>query len=302
MKRFGWVVALITATGPAAALEVVNVAEGVYALVGDLGQRSPENLGNNATFGVVVTETSVVLIDPGAGWKAAAAIDAAIDTFTDKPVRFVINSGGQDHRWLGNDYWQMQGAMVIASAAAVEDQKSRGSLQMTGLDTLVGSEGLSGTTPAYADMVFDSEYVLEVGGVRFEITHTGQAHTPGDSFIWMPSTKVMFSGDIVYVERILTIGDQSHSGAWIEAFEAMAAKAPEIVVPGHGQPVPFATAKADSYDYLVNLRAQMGPYIEEGGDIIGSVEVEQQAFSYLQNFDQLARRNAQQVFTEMEWE
>jgi glyoxylase-like metal-dependent hydrolase (beta-lactamase superfamily II) len=301
MKHMVLIAALAGAT-PVVALEVVPVAGGVYALVGDLSQRSAENLGNNATFGVVVTSEGVVLIDAGAGWKAAAEIDAVIDTFTDQPVRYVINSGGQDHRWIGNSYWQAQGATVIASEAAVADHKDRGSLEMTGLNVLVGEAGLEGTSLSYADVTFDSAYTLSLGGVDLEITHAGQAHTPGDSFIWMPSTQVVFSGDIVYVERILGIGDQSHSGTWIEVFEALAALAPEIVVPGHGQPVPLATATADTYDYLVNLRTQMGAYIDDGGDIIDSVNVDQAAFSYLENFAGLAKRNAQQVFSEMEWE
>ncbi len=301
MKHFVLVAALVGAS-PVVALDVVPVAEGVYALVGDLSQRSAENLGNNATFGVVVTSGGVVLIDAGAGWKAAAEIDAVIDTITDQPVRFVINSGGQDHRWIGNSYWQAQGATVIASEDAVADHKDRGSLEMTGLNALVGAEGLEGTAPSYANVTFDSAYTLSLGGIDLEITHAGQAHTPGDSFIWMPSTGVVFGGDIVYVERIVGIGDQSHSGTWIEVFEAMAALAPKVVVPGHGNPVPLATATADTYDYLVNLRTQMGVYIDDGGDIIDSVNVDQAAFSYLQNFEGLAKRNAQQVFSEMEWE
>ncbi len=301
MKVFAAIILLLGAA-PAWALEVVPVAGGVFALVGDLGQRSPENLGNNATFGVVVTDEGVVLIDPGAGWKAAAEIEAVIAGLTDQPVRYVINSGGQDHRWLGNSYWQEKGATVIASAAAVADQKNRGSLQMTALEALVGPEGLAGTRPAYADITFEDTYTLRLGGVELALTHAGQAHTPGDSFIWMPSTGVMFSGDIVYTGRIAGIGEQSGSASWVGVFEAMAAFAPDVVVPGHGRPVPLAVATADTYDYLVNLRNRMRAYIDEGGDIIGSVNVDQSAFAYLENFDGLARRNAQQVFSEMEWE
>ena len=52
----------------------------------------------------------------------------------------------------------------------------------------------------------------------------------------------------------------------------------------------------------MNLRAQTGAFIDEGGDIIESVDVDQAAFSYLANFEGLVKRNAQQVFSEMEWE
>jgi len=302
MKQITLAALLASSALPVAALEVVPVSDNVFAIVGDLSQRSPSNLGNNATFGVIVTDEGVVLIDAGAGWKAAEALDDVIDTITDQPVRFVINSGGQDHRWLGNEYWQAQGAQVIASAAAVSDHQARGSMQLTGLGVLVGEEGLEGTSPAYADVEFDSEYALTVGGVELAISHVAQAHTPGDSFVWMPSEGVVFAGDIVYIERILGIGDQSHSGTWIEVFEAMAALEPEVVVPGHGNPVTLEKAVEDTYSYLTNLRAQMGAYIDDGGDIIGSVEVDQAAWSYLVNFEGLARRNAQQVYSEMEWE
>ncbi len=44
---------------------IQRVTDSVYALVGEMVQRSPQNLANNATFGVVVTEDGVLLIDPG---------------------------------------------------------------------------------------------------------------------------------------------------------------------------------------------------------------------------------------------
>lgn len=299
--KFLTIAAFVLSALPAYALEIQPVTQNVYAIVGPLDQRSDENLANNATFGVVVTSEGVVLVDTGGSWKGAEELHQAVRQITDLPVKIVVNSGGQDHRWIGNDYWQQQGAEVIASAAAVEDQKDRASVQMTGLSILIG-DMLDGTVPAYADTVFDTSYAFEFGGVAFEIIYAGQAHTPGDSFIWMPSSGTVFAGDIIYTERILGIGEQSHSGTWISAFEALAALEPTHVVPGHGRATTLEHATADTYDYLVNLRAQMATFIDEGGDIIESVNVDQAAWSYLENFEGLAKRNAQQVFSEMEWE
>jgi glyoxylase-like metal-dependent hydrolase (beta-lactamase superfamily II) len=299
--KFATLAAFALSALPLHALEVQQVTDNVYALVGSLEQRSPENLANNGTFGVVVTDAGVVLIDTGGSWNGAAQIHGAIARITDQPIKYVINSGGQDHRWLGNHYWQSVGAQVIASNAAVADHHDRGSQQMTGLSVLLG-DAMAGTKPAYANITFDTEYSFELGGVSFELTHAGQAHTPGDIFVWVPSESTVFAGDIVYMERILGIGDQSHSGTWIEVFEAMAALNPTNVIPGHGHVTTLEGATASTYDYLVNLRTQMGAYIEDGGDIIDSVNVDQAPFSYLVNFEGLAKRNAQQVFSEMEWE
>ena len=81
-----------------------------------------------------------MLIDPGGSWKGAQAIHEAIRSLTDKRVKYVVDTGGQDHRWMGNGYWKAQGATVIASRAAVADHKDRGSLQMTALSGLLGDQ------------------------------------------------------------------------------------------------------------------------------------------------------------------
>ena len=283
------------------AFEVQKVTDGVYALVGEMTQRSPANLANNSTHGVIITDEGVVLVDPGGSFKGAARIDEEIKKLTDKKVKFVINSGGQDHRWLGNGYWKAQGAHIIASQDAVEDQKDRGSFMMTMLDNLIGKE-LDGTEFVYADTTFEKNYSFELGGLTFEITDAGHAHTPGDSFVWVPQKKTIFTGDIVFVERILAIGDSANSGGWIEVFNEMAKRNATYVVPGHGHATDMAKAKADTLDYLVNLRVKMTAYMDAGGEIIESVNVDQSAFSRLQGFDSLAKRNAQKVFSELEFE
>ncbi|WP_435138942.1 MBL fold metallo-hydrolase [Pseudopelagicola sp. nBUS_19] len=299
--RMALVYAVAATTAQADMFELQNVTDNVYALVGPKEQRSPENLANNATFGIVVTDEGVVLLDPGGSWKGAEAIHNRIREITDQPVKFVVDTGGQDHRWLGNGYWQALGATVIASQAAVEDHKDRGSLQLTGLSQFIG-DGLVGTEPSYADVTFVNDYLLEFGGLTFEIMHPGQAHTPGDSFVWLKEKDTVFTGDIVYVERILGNGNQSNAKSWIEVFETMAALDPVHVVPGHGHATTLGHATADTYDYLVNLRTQVGVLIENGGDIMDAPMIDQSAFSYLEQFDNLAGRNAQTTYEQMEWE
>jgi glyoxylase-like metal-dependent hydrolase (beta-lactamase superfamily II) len=161
---------------------------------------------------------------------------------------------------------------------------------------------LEGTEPVYADETFVDKKMLTLGNTLIEIRHAGHAHTPGDSFIWLPQHKIVFSGDIVYMDRMLGVGGMSAHRSWIDAFEAMAALKPEIVVPGHGAPAPLAKAKADSYEYLVFLRQAVLNFIEEGNGIEDIGKLDQSRFSYLENYDSLKGRNAQRVFEELEWE
>ncbi len=283
-------------------LELVKVAKDVYALVGPITNRTPENLGNNATFGFVVTTEGVVLIDSGGSFLGAQKIHQAIKKVTDKPVRYVINSGGQDHRWFGNGYFSAQGAKIISSKDARADHQQRLSNQISYLTSLIGDDKFKGTEEKFADILFDKDYELTLGGVKFEIHHVGQAHTPGDSYIWLADRSVMFSGDIVYVERMLGVGEQSNSKSWVKVFESMAAFRPEHVVPGHGHPVSLAGAEKDTLRYLVALRSKVSNFLEQGGDASDISQLDLSEFSYLSNYDTLSGRNALKVYTELEWE
>ena len=283
-------------------ITIEQVTDSVYALVGDLGNRSTENLGNNATFGVIVTPEGVVLVDPGGTREGARRIHERIREITDQPVVTVINTGGQDHRWLGNGYFKSLGATIIASTDAVEDQKNRGRDQYNMLAVLVGEELVRGTEYVHADRVFSDRLAIDVGGTPIEIIHQGGAHTPGDSFVWLPRESVLFTGDIVYTERMLGVIDVSNSRNWLKVFDAIAAYAPVHVVPGHGSPTDLDKARQDTYDYLVYLRQAVRELMDSGGDISEISTIDQERFRYLANFEELAGRNAQRVFSEMEWE
>jgi len=283
-------------------LSLKKVSNNVWSIVGPLTNRNKENLGNNATFGFVVTDEGVVLIDSGGTFKGAKAIHKIIKSVTKEPIRYVINSGGQDHRWFGNDYFSRQGAKIISSEAAKKDHQARLSSQWSRLEGRIGKSALEGTKEKFADITFKDDYKFSLGGIHFELYFRGQAHTPGDSFIWLPQSKVMFSGDIVYTQRMLSIGDQSSSKSWLHVFNTMAAFKPKYVIPGHGVPTTLATAQKDSGDYLAYLRSSIALFIESGGGAHEISRVNQSRFKYLSNYEALKGRNALKVYTELEWE
>lgn len=279
-----------------------KVVEDVYAIVGPLGNRSEKNFGNNATFGLVVTNEGAVLIDPGGTLTGAQRIHDVIQKVTDKPVKYVINTGGQDHRWLGNDYFMRVGAKVIASKNAVADQKNRLKDILLRLSNAAGDKAMQGTIERYADIQFDDRYEFTLGGVNIEVVHPGAAHSPGDAYVWLPQYKVVFSGDIIYMDRMLSLMSFSKSKDWVAAFKAIELLKPKFIVPGHGKPTDLEKAKASTLDYLLMLRDKVGNFMEAGGAIQDVGNIDQTRFKYLVNYDLLKGRNIQQVYQEMEWE
>ena len=159
------------ASEPVFVPRAVQVTPQVYAIVGPLGQRSAANAGLNANFGFVVAATGVILIDSGASAYSAAMLEKAIKEVTDKPIRWVLNTGSQDHRWLGNDYFAQKGAAVHALSATVQTQQTQGEQQLAGLSRFVGDQ-LKGTKPRHASVTYGlPENALTLDGVQI-----GRAH------------------------------------------------------------------------------------------------------------------------------
>ncbi len=262
---------LAATTAQAVEVNFRPVAPGIYAHIGETGGRTVENEGLNANLGLVVTPAGSVLIDSGATHRSARQIHAAIRRVTDQPVKWVINTGGQDHRWLGNGYFKEQGAELIAHANGRADMQGRGGDQMQALRAAL-KERLDGTVPTLpARWLEGNDVRLELGGVGLELKHRGGAHTPGDMMVWLPDRGVLFTGDVVYVERLLGVIPVSNTKRWLETFAVIEQLNPKVIVPGHGKVADLATARADTRVYLEALRAHMKKAVDDGTDISAAI-------------------------------
>lgn len=280
-----------------------HVADGVYAHVGDKGARTADNEGLNANIGLVVTPAGAVLIDSGATFQSARQLHEAAKRVTAQPIRWVINTGGQDHRWLGNQYFQAQGAEVIAHQNARADMEQRGQDHLQSLQAVL-QEKAAGTRPSLPTRwLTGRDETLALGGVRFEFKHRGGGHTPGDTVVWLPERSVLFSGDIVYVDRMLGVIPVSHTGRWLETFGVIEQLKPRWIVPGHGDVTTLATAQADTRDYLQALRRHMQQAVEAGTDLSAAVKTfDSTPFTRLLNAADLMPGNASRTYLELERE
>lgn len=280
-----------------------RVADGVYAHVGDLGGRTPLNEGLNANIGLVLAQDGAVLIDPGATWSSARDIHRAVQRVTALPVKWVVNSGGQDHRWLGNGYFKAQGAEIMAHESARADMANRGGDQLQALRTLLGSKA-EGTEPVMAARwLTGRDTSLVLGGVRLEFKHRGGGHTPGDLLVWLPQQRVLFAGDLVYVDRLLSVLPVSSTAAWLASFDEIAALAPLRIVPGHGRVTDLPTSAAQTERYLRALRAHMKRAVDDGTDVSAAVKSFDLApWRQLANSAELHPGNASRTYLELERE
>lgn len=292
----------VSSLAQAFGLKVEKVTANVYALIGSIDARSYDNYGLNDNLGFVVTPKGVVLIDSGASFQGAKIVAAAIAKVTDKPVRWVINTGSQDHRWLGNEYFVAKGAQVMALKRTATTQREYASQELNMLRPVL-KDHLDGTVPAYAAKpIADDHATLELGGVRMELHWFGDAHFPGDVVVWLPKQKVLFSGDLIFVDRILGVLPSSRVVSWRQAFHAAEKLNPTFIVPGHGEVCDLAKARRDTGDYLDWLVTEVGRAVtnwEPIGDAVARLGKAPQ-FAYLKHYDTLHRANINHTYLQLE--
>jgi len=278
-----------------------KVTDNVYAIIGPLGQRSKENDGLNNNLGFVVTHEGVVLIDSGASRLGAERVADAVAEVTRKPIKWVLNTGSQDHRWLGNAYFSAKGAETIAMARTAAAQGKYAAQQLDSLKGFLG-ERLKGTVaePAKRQLAGDKASIT-LGGVEFQFFYT-DTHFPGDTMIWLPKQKVVFSGDLVFVDRVFALLPWSSVKHGQAAFHAMEALKPKYIVPGHGGVSDLAKAKrecGDYYDFLNDTVGAAAAEMEPMEEVIARYK-KLPAFEHLDHFDELHPTNMNRTYLEYE--
>ncbi len=127
-------------------------------------------------------------------------------------------------------------------------------------------EGLSPTPPTET---FDGRLDLTVGDLAVELIEVGPAHTAGDVIIHVPSTRTIFTGDILFIEGT-PIMWEGPVGNWIAACEKIAELDPEVIVPGHG-PLTDTRGALAVRDYLVYVRDEARKRFDAGLSIRDAV-------------------------------
>jgi glyoxylase-like metal-dependent hydrolase (beta-lactamase superfamily II) len=193
--------------------------------------------------GVVIGDDGVIVIDAQATPAMAEDVIRHIRTVTDKPIKYVVLSHYHAVRVLGAAAYRAH--EIIASQATYEMIRERGKEDMASEigrfpRLFRGAEAIPGLT--WPTMTFDRELTLWMGSLEVRLIHVGAGHTRGDTIVWLPSQKVLFSGDLVEFNAGIYTGD-AHLQEWPASLEKLLVLRPEKLVPGRG---PALMTAADS--------------------------------------------------------
>ncbi len=280
----------------------IKVRDNVYSAIGATAPGTYANSGHNNNLSFVVTTDGVLVFNASDNYLLAQALHTEIKKITDQPVKYVVLENAQGHAMLGTNYWQEQGAQVIAHEDALHEMKEYGDQIIERMQR--GRRDKSQyTVLAYPDKTFKDKLVIDMGGEHFEILHFGPAHSPGDISLWMPEKKIMISGDIAFRQRLLPVMEHTDTEGWIKTWDIFEALKPEIIIPGHGSPTTdMDELRRYTKDYLVYMRGQIEEILDNDGDIQDAYKIDQSAYSHLDTFNELALQNAGRIFRSMEFE
>jgi glyoxylase-like metal-dependent hydrolase (beta-lactamase superfamily II) len=157
-----------------------------------------------------------------------------IRTVTDKPIKYVVLSHYHAVRVLGASGYAPE--HVICSEATREMIVERGAQdyksELQRFPRLFqAAESIPGLT--WPTITFNDRMTLWLGKLQVDIIHAGRGHTKGDTIVWLPEEKVLFSGDLVEYGATPYAGD-AHYKDWPETLQKLRDLRPESLVPGRG--------------------------------------------------------------------
>lgn len=210
--------------------------------------------------GVLITENAVLICDTLATPVMARRLIAEIRKLSQAPIKYAVLSHYHAVRVLGASAYRSEGLQeIIASRGTYELIVERGAADMQSEyerfpRLFQNFESVPGLT--WPTLVFEEKITLFLDGLEVQIFHPGAGHTKGDTVVWIPSEKVLFSGDLVEYGAACYCGD-AQLAQWPQTLDVLAQLGAEKLVPGRGPalstPAEVAAALAYTREFVTTL-------------------------------------------------
>jgi len=237
--------ALALAQGPAPApLMVHQLKPNVYWIEGG---------GGNS--GVIVGDKGVIVVDAKTTPAAGKQLLDEIAKITPKPVTAVIETHSDGDHVNGLASFPT-GITIIAHENNKKEQ-----------DTALAAGG-RGAPPAGhlpTQSIAKNKDDLKIVGEKIQVLHWANAHTSGDLVVFLPSEKIVFTGDIISTgpDALIHLEKNGSSEGWITTAKGIGALNAEQFVPGHGNVQTKAEIQKKATDVAAK-RAKIKDLVAQG--------------------------------------
>jgi glyoxylase-like metal-dependent hydrolase (beta-lactamase superfamily II) len=223
------------------------------------------NVGLVPNVGLIVGSRAILVVDTGLGPRNGEAIVREMKKLKPAAEVYVVTTHYHPEHSLGASAFK--GAQLVMTRAQQQEMTEVGKqIQDTfAKRSPLHAELLNGVPYPTADMLFDREQRLDLGGVHARLMWRGPSvmHTRGDTMIFVEEDRVLFSGDIVMSQRFLAAQANSSIATWLTTLDELAALEPAHVVPAHGK-IGDAALIARDRAFLQAVQTRVGDLKRQG--------------------------------------
>ena len=214
--------------------------------------------------GVIIGDDAVMVVDVQATPIMAQDVIAKIRSVTDRPIRYVVLSHYHAVRVMGASAYGADEIIASDRTRDLIDERGEADFhsEVERFPRLFQAvESVPGLT--HPDRVFSDRTSVDLGGVTAEVIHAGRGHTAGDTVVWLPEEKILFSGDLVERGATPYCGD-AHLSDWPGTIARLREFGAEAVVPGRGPALTTAAEIAAGFDGTERFVSQLFSLVREG--------------------------------------
>lgn len=186
--------------------------------------------------GIIIGARGVLVVDTGMGDRnGKIALDEAEKLAPNHALYLVTTHVHPEHD-LGANAFPPSTTMIRSTAQVQEIAETGMTMANTfSAHSAVNADLLKGASFRKADVTFDKEYTLDLGGgVQARLVAEGPDHTLGDTVIFVTPDQVLFAGDLAMKGMPAFTSPHSSLNHWLTTLDHLDALNPAIVVPSHG--------------------------------------------------------------------
>src|SRR5215467_15481359 len=203
------------------------VRENATVKLGDHTYAIPDNnVGLVPNVGIIVGSRATLVIDPGLGRRNGETVLRETAKVSRNSELYIASTHFHAEHTTG--YVAFPASAKYINSNIQEAEFAEGGLPQIrtfSARSPMTAELLKDATGRKADITFDREYLLDLGGVRVRFLVVGPTHTKGDTGLFVEGDSVLFAGDVVMNTSFVAANAATSSmNAWLaacDAFDAM---------------------------------------------------------------------------------
>jgi glyoxylase-like metal-dependent hydrolase (beta-lactamase superfamily II) len=208
---------------------IAKVSEHVYVI-------SDRNVGLVPNVGIIVGTKATLVVDTGLGARNGETVLRATNGVSRNAELYVVSTHFHPEHALGESAFPATAKVVRARAQQQDIDEFGLALAKTfaSRSPLV-ADLLRDAQFRKADILFDREHTIDLGGLRVRLLSLGPTHTRGDTIVWVEGDRILFAGDVVMNRTFVAFASPYSSvKAWLADFDQLEPMRPVMVVPSHG--------------------------------------------------------------------